>query len=177
MLVAINDLGERVLASNATKDKKYYCPVCNEDVILKQGKTNITHFAHKSCECTDNWQYDMSEWHINMQSYFDKIYQEVVITRNGKKHRADILKDRIVVEFQHSPISSKEFMDRNKFYVSAGLKVIWVFDVTKQIDNGQLEWNYNKDNMMKWKQPLRILWNTKKPDRKNDVCQSFLKMS
>lgn len=81
-------------------------------MILKDGKINITHYAHRNNECADNWHYDMSEWHINKQSYFDKQFQEMVVTKNGVTHRADILKDGVVIEFQHSPITGEEFRER-----------------------------------------------------------------
>lgn len=35
---------------------------------------------------TDNWHYDMSEWHRKMQSYFSEEYREVVCKKNGEKH-------------------------------------------------------------------------------------------
>lgn len=171
MLVALNKSGDRIFSQKATKEEKYYCPICNKEMMLKKGDINIAHFAHKSNECNDKWHYDMSEWHINKQSYFDEIYQEVVVEKNGVKHRADILKDGIVIEFQHSSISAEEFNDRNKFYISAGYKVVWVFDLTKQMEEEQLYWDdySNKENMMRWKHPLRVLSQTMPPNRKNDI--------
>lgn len=171
MLVALNKLGDRVLSSAATKDEKYYCPICNGEMILKSGEINITHFAHKNNECKDDWNYDMSEWHKNKQSYFDERFQEVIVEKNGIKHRADVLKDGVVIEFQHSKISAEEFNERNKFYISAGYKVVWVFDLADQKNEEQLYWEDDSDivNMMRWKYPLRILKGTPTPSRKNDV--------
>ena len=45
------------------------------------------------------------------------------------KHRADVLINNYVIEFQHSPISFEEFRERNWFYTHCGYKVIWVFDM------------------------------------------------
>ena len=171
MLVALNKNEERIHSFEATKEEKYYCPICNGEMILKSGEVNITHFAHKNKECKDNWNYDMSEWHINKQSYFDERFQEVIVEKNGVKHRADVLKDGVVIEFQHSPISAEEFNERNKFYISAGHKVVWVFDLTLQKNEEQLYWDDYSDivNMMRWKYPLRILKSTLSPSRKNGV--------
>ena len=171
MLVALDKIGDRVLYSEATKDEKYFCPICNGEMILKSGKINITHFAHKNNKCKDDWNYDMSEWHKNKQSYFDERFQEVIVEKNGVKHRADVLKDGVVIEFQHSSISAEEFNERNKFYISAGYKVVWVFNLTLQKNGEQLYWDDYSDiaNMMRWKYPLRILKSTLSPSRKNDV--------
>ena len=150
MLVAMNEERCRINASEANKKEKYFCPVCNEVLILKNGEINIAHFAHKNRECIDNWHYDMSEWHRKKQNYFDIKYQEIILEKDGIKHRADILKDGVVIEFQHSPISASEFNSRNGFYTSCGYKVAWVFDVTEQINNEELFWNEysSKDNEM-----------------------------
>ena len=171
MLIAINKTGNRILSQDATKDEKYFYPICNGEMILKSGEINITHFAHKNNECKDDWNYDMSEWHKNKQSYFDERFQEVIVEKNGIKHRADVLKDGIVIEFQHSSISAEEFNERNKFYISAGYKVVWVFDLTLQKNEEQLYWDDYSDiaNMMRWIYPLRILKSTLSPSRKNDV--------
>ena len=159
MLVAMNEERCRINASEANKKEKYFCPVCNEVLILKNGEINIAHFAHKNRECIDNWHYDMSEWHRKKQNYFDIKYQEIILEKDYSKKRADILKDGVVIEFQHSPISASEFNSRNGFYTSCGYKVAWVFDVTEQINNEELFWNEysSKDNIMKWKYPMRIL--------------------
>ena len=68
-------------------------------------------------------------------------YQEIVKTKDEQKHRADVLieSEKVVFEFQHSPLSPDEFEDRNSFYNSLGYKVIWVFDVEEQYQNEQIE--------------------------------------
>lgn len=169
MLVANNEYNERVYASEATKDKKYYCPICNGEVILKSGDIKIDHFAHKNNICNDKWNYDMSEWHIKKQEYFEKQYQEVVIVHNGEKHRADILKDNMVIEFQHSPITAKELLERTQFYKNAGYNIAWVFDLTEQYENNQIFWNKYaaNDNILKWKYPMKILQELELPQKHN----------
>ena len=47
-LGAINKLtGERVYPKNANKKDEYYCPECNKDLILCQGKIIAHHYRHK----------------------------------------------------------------------------------------------------------------------------------
>lgn len=63
----------RVHAFDAEKGQKYYCPVCGNQVIPRQGEVNSWHFAHVT-SCMDDWKYDMSEWHRGWQSRFPKMF-------------------------------------------------------------------------------------------------------
>lgn len=148
MLVALDKNGERIFAKYATKEEDYFCPLCGEKVILRQSEIVIPHFAHKASSKCDSWTSDMSEWHMRMQNRYPDEWQEIVVEHNGEKHRADVLHDNIVIEFQHSPISSKEYQKRNKFYMDAGYTLIWVFDARKwSISHGHkyvYHWDYPK---------------------------------
>lgn len=158
MEFAINDRGMRISAYEADKDMRYTCQCCGNEVILRKGELNIWHFAHKVGECTDTWNYDMSEWHRKMQELFRPENREVVIWHGKKAHRADVLKDNIVVEFQHSPISSAEFSERNAFYLNAGYRIAWIFDVTDAWDSGRISiLNEEQEAKLRWKNPLRML--------------------
>lgn len=169
MQIAIDENNVRITAPNAKTAKKYTCPICGDEVILRQGSINIWHFAHKSSECVDTWNYDMSEWHLSMQNRFPEEQREVVISHNGKIHRADILKDDMIIEFQHSPISIDELRDRNLFYREAGYKVAWVFDFSEQYDIGAIV-DYPRDDntlMYKWRNPKRYLNCLPRPEEAN----------
>jgi competence protein CoiA len=131
MFYALNTKGVRIDAYEADEKEKHVCPICKNPVILKRGSINIAHFAHESNQCEDAWNYDMSEWHKRMQNYFEKDCQEVVVSYKGKKHRADVLIDDIVLEFQFSPITSAEFEDRNEFFRNAGYRLAWVFNLSQ----------------------------------------------
>ena len=146
MQFANDEKGNRIFALFADKKKKYTCPECGGSVILKSGEIKIPHYAHYDCECTDRWNYDMSEWHMEKQEYFDEQYREVVCRSGRQTHRADILKDGVVLEFQHSLITAEEFNERNSFYMSLGYKVAWVFDVEDQIDEGLLYYEDTDDD-------------------------------
>lgn len=169
MLYALNSSGFRIGACDADKDERYSCPICNNHVILKRGLINIAHFAHESNVCEDNWNYDMSIWHYRMQNYFPKESQEVVVTYQGKKHRADVLIGDIVIEFQFSPITASEFEERNNFFKKAGYRLAWVFNLSK-ISEENLYVSYVTDennHMMVWKHPMRIFANSDYLGEKN----------
>lgn len=177
MQIAIDENNIRITASDATKEKNYKCPVCREDVVLRQGSINKWHFAHKASDCVDSWHYDMSDWHLSMQERFPEEQREVVVSYDGQIHRADILKDDMVIEFQHSPITMDELQERNMFYNKAGYKVAWVFDFAEQYDMGAIiDCPRNDDVLMyKWSNPKRYLncLPTPKKNNKNIVIYFY----
>lgn len=156
MLYAIGADNQRVYADDATKDSVYYCPICGAEVFLRMGEVYVHHFAHKACSCADSWNYDMSEWHKRMQARFPKEMREVVMEKGGVKHRADVLFSDVVIEFQHSHISTSEFNDRNEFYLSLGYRVAWVFDVSA-VSKENIRKHWAKPDIYRWKHPLRVL--------------------
>ncbi|MBO5379612.1 MAG: hypothetical protein J6A90_04725 [Clostridia bacterium] len=136
MFIAIDKDNNRVEIENADKTKEYFCPVCGEKLSIraKESISVKTHFAHKrNSQCVDDWNHDMSEWHLNWQRRFPTECREVVIEHNGTKHRADVCIGKTIIEFQHSPLSSEEFGKRNEFYTNCGYKVVWVFDAEGKI--------------------------------------------
>ena len=138
MFIALNANGERISIENASTDTQYYCPICKEPLIIRASESLAvkTHFAHKrGTICYDDWSHDMSEWHLSWQRQFPEQYREVVIDKNGIKHRADVCINNTVIEFQHSSITGEEIAKRNAFYLSCGYQVVWVFDATDKIKN------------------------------------------
>lgn len=158
MFYAVNKNGIKVDAYDANKGEEYICPVCNGAVVLKQGTINIPHFAHEANSCDDHWNYDMSEWHKRMQGYFPKESREVVVNYKGEKHRADVLINDIVLEFQYSSITAAEFQERNEFFKKAGYRLAWVFNLG-EIVGENLNISRDRDDMWIWKNPMRIFSN------------------
>lgn len=163
-LTAKNKNNITTYIDNAIEGEMYYCPVCNQPMIQKRGEERIHHFAHLSphgrpdiVPCSDHWHYCKTEWHCDWQKRFPVDCMERVLEYKGNKHIADVLVDKYVVEFQHSPISLEEFNERNEFYTQLGYKVIWVFDLTEEYDDGRFaqdsfesEWYY------KWSNPKKL---------------------
>ena len=160
MYIALDENKIRVHIENADKSKQYFCPVCGEKLIIKavDSLSIKPHFAHKKgTECLDTWQHDMSEWHYNWQCLFPEEFREVVVEEDGIKHRADVLINDYVIEFQHSPITAVEIEERNTFYLNCGYKVIWVFDAQNKVKNIYgTEYNIDpfKDDL-EWKRARR----------------------
>ncbi|WP_028987587.1 competence protein CoiA family protein [Thermicanus aegyptius] len=46
--LAIDEESKLYRPEEAKKDKTYFCPVCGEPVVLRQGNVRVAHFAHKT---------------------------------------------------------------------------------------------------------------------------------
>lgn len=158
MQFAKNEKGERTYILEAVEDGRYYCPFCEAPMIQRRGLINIPHFAHaKGCLCTDNWKYeDMSEWHVSWQERYPLANREVAVINELGRHRADILINDTVIEFQHSPMSAEEFQERNNFYTACGYKVIWLFD-SRSDYNASLIKDDSEMDVYRWKHAPKTL--------------------
>lgn len=155
MYIALDKEQKRISINDAIQGDVLFCPVCLERMFVKSGSERARHFAHyPHCECKDGWngQYDMSDWHYEWQNMFPPENQEVVIQFDDIRHRADVLVNRTVAEFQHSPLSSGKFNDRNIFYHNnIGYKVVWLYDMREDYINGLM--TKMSDNQYSWNQP------------------------
>ena len=152
MFFALDVDDRKVNILSAEKGKKYYCPCCKQELIQKNGAIRVPHFAHRAgSECSDGWHYEMSEWHLDWQSRFPEDCREVVMTKDGVKHRADVFINNKVIEFQHSEMSNDEFWDRNEFYTGLGYDVIWVFDLQEYWGDKIFYRNdTRRDDVLRW---------------------------
>ena len=161
MLFASDYNDNRVHIDETHSNQEYYCPYCGAPLITKKGDVRQHHFAHKQNHlCSDTWahsgsgSYDVSPWHNEWQSLFPKENQEVKLVLGETKHRADVLIDRTVVEFQHSIMPVAAFDNRNNFYFNLGYKVVWLFDLSDLYENGQLTYRSKADCLVfDWKNP------------------------
>lgn len=95
--------------------------------------------AKISCFCDDNadlisddnFHEERTSWHLNWQKMFPEENREITVDSGGVRHRADVDIGRIVLEFQHSPISEQAWQERTAFYMNECEKcVFWVYDRT-----------------------------------------------
>ncbi len=161
MFIALDADGKRTDIEEAYVSEEYFCPICNHKLIQKRGDVRLHHFAHEHGTITggfcDGWHYDMSEWHRGWQNCFPTECQEVVVEKDGIKHRADVLlNNKTVVEFQHSQISREEFNARNDFYSLCGYQVVWLFDFQERRNEKQICEDDFIDFKYSWKWPLHV---------------------
>lgn len=120
MEFALSENNERIFA---TRHAKGFCTICKEPMIAKCGNIKIHHWAHKSSKNCDPWWENESDWHRKWKNLVHKDFRENVIEKNGIKHRADIqLLFEVIIEFQKSPLSLDERLEREIFYEN----MVWV---------------------------------------------------
>jgi competence protein CoiA len=121
---------------NYKKRHEFYCPACEEHLIIKAGKRIIPHFAHypkSNCEQRKGGEGPYHEkgklllyqWfrsqhlHVELEPYLKEIKQlpDLLLTLNHK---------RIAIEFQCARISIDQLQQRNKGFQKAGIIPIWI---------------------------------------------------
>lgn len=163
MLFAVDYNDKRIHIDDTHSNQEYYCPYCGAPLITRKGEIRQHHFAHKQKHlCSDSWvhsnshAYDLSPWHNEWQSLFPKENQEVKLSLGETVHRADVMIDRTVIEFQNSIMSTQSFDDRNNFYYNLGDKVVWMFNLTDLVTNGQLSYKETENGLsFEWKNPKK----------------------
>ncbi len=120
---------EKILAF---KGGKGTCPLCDSIAIAHCGDIRSHHWKHQSKDDCDTWSEGMTQWHIDWQNCFPKEMQEVTIKKGEEKHRADVFikHKELVIEFQNSPISQQDIIDRELFYGN----IIWVLNCNSNSD-------------------------------------------
>lgn len=111
--------------------KKQYgiCEGCGSKMIGRFGSIKVPHWSHESSDECDKWHEPKTQWHIKWQDKFPKDCQEKIVKdENGKYHIADVVIGNLVIEFQHSPISIGEIIERSEFYRKNVGNIFWVFD-------------------------------------------------
>lgn len=157
MKYALDSNGNRICADVAEKGHDFFCDVCKNDVVLYKGQIISPHFEHKPGGCSDSWNYEMSDWHWNFQAMFPEDCRERTLTYDDVTHRADILQDNMVIEFQHSKMSIGEFDDRTDFFLRNGYSLSWVVDVSDPLKSGRLKLVYEDGKLIGyWTRPMHM---------------------
>ncbi|WP_156288887.1 competence protein CoiA [Oceanobacillus salinisoli] len=123
------------------KQIKFYCPVCNQSVLIKAGSKMIPHFAHYSSrDCPSN-ESGEGKYHekgklllynwlkhkgldVSLEEYIPSISQrpDFLLTIHRK---------RIAFEYQCARIPPQQIQKRNQGYISAGITPIWILGANR----------------------------------------------
>ena len=137
MLVALHE-ERRVDALSAIKGPQYFCPNCRAEVILKQGRIVIHHFAHRPpVDCS--WASSETREHLLAKTVIRDVFRargyeanyEVPVLSKGGDRRADVLVTndkgkRLAIEVQHTPLLYDAIELRTKAYIDCGVPVMWI---------------------------------------------------
>jgi len=164
MLRSINN-GINIIADEHTqRELNYYCPICNQAVILKRGYIKVAHFAHKiKSNCAGSGK--ETEWHLSGKKF---IY-DLAIEQGNKvelevqlgNRRADALVItpagiRIAYEFQRKDIINN-MIERTNDLMQHVNKVIWVipWSVNEKISS-RCHYKISMSNLMCFNQGYQI---------------------
>lgn len=130
MLIA-SDKDNLVSASVAKDDKKYYCPICKEKLILKRGNVKVPYFAHyKNSNCFIAMEGGESYEHLmgkeQLLNFIDRRNTHVEKYLPEINQRPDLTYQKIAFEFQCSPISVKRLEQRVNGYHQLHMKSLWI---------------------------------------------------
>lgn len=133
MLSARDNNGKVILARDVEKNgQRFFCPECGEELILKKGKINVHHFAHKA-NTSCSWGAGESEEHLLAKlKIYDNLkdlgYDVGVEVKTGNRI-ADVFCYDLgcVFEFQRSRITTEEYQQRTDDYYADGYNVVWLF--------------------------------------------------
>lgn len=147
MLYAIDKNGNKIKPEPKEKAK---CPFCKGTVIACTGEIKNWYWRHEivvKSDCLASTYENEGIWHSNWKYLFDKELVEVYCERGNEKMIADVkLENELVIEIQHSPISSKTIKGRESFH----RKMIWIFDASGPVESGRLRY---ENNWYHWVQP------------------------
>ncbi|MBI3398175.1 MAG: hypothetical protein HZB81_07660 [Deltaproteobacteria bacterium] len=141
MLVANNQKGNRCKAWLTEKPEcPFYCPKCQEAVILKKGRIKAHHFAHKPpVTCQYGTGESQKHWKAKKA-----IYEALVDHPHCKKCDLERMLDGVrpdvslyinnvpvAIEFQNSTIEIEEIKRRAHRYLQLGIHLIWLMPECK----------------------------------------------
>lgn len=140
MLVAKNERGQLVRASDAQRTRGHRCPECDAPLVLRQG-SRVPHFAHRpkqGCQLAQGeselhllgketlwWWAKQRGWNPQLEVPFDQIEQRADVLVTIQNHL-------VALEFQCSPLSARRLAERTQGYQQVGVAVRWLLGPTYQ---------------------------------------------
>nr|WP_280524856.1 competence protein CoiA family protein [Rummeliibacillus suwonensis] len=151
MLTAFNEQNELItLTRNLKRDhleklrkkEQFYCPQCQEPLLMKIGQVMIPHFAHlKKSQCQGLFSEGETAAHLlgkhQLYEMFQKLQLNVQIEPYFKEisQRPDLLVEsnyqRFAIEFQCSTIPIPQMETRTEGYLRANIQPIWILKTPK----------------------------------------------
>ncbi|QPZ41480.1 hypothetical protein I7X10_16390 [Bacillus halotolerans] len=131
-----------------SEEKSIFCPNCGNPVIYKKGPAKRAHFAHFNSDCiVPNYEKETDSHILGKEILFSWLKEkypeadikvEVYIPETKQiadilvKHNKEGMENiRWAFEFQHSALSSQDWVKRHLSYKSQGIQDFWILDKAK----------------------------------------------
>jgi competence protein CoiA len=134
--ISLVDRWTREQLMDLKNKETFFCPACENEVILKLGNRRIAHFAHKKeGVCAFEHEAESSYHLAGKTDLFHWLQKQSITVKlepylHSIQQRPDLLvmdKERMyALEYQCSTISENLFQKRNTHYKKAGIRPIWV---------------------------------------------------
>lgn len=135
MILAIDNHGAQITAENAVRGQKYFCPVCNSRLTLKQGRVKAAHFSHLHIiDCMRYLYKRESNEHLELKHVlYLALTPHYQTAMEFYLHEIEQIADLLVnknraLEIQLSQISPELIVGRTKGYASLGIAATWLLD-------------------------------------------------
>lgn len=135
MYIANDEQGIQILAHNAVKNGRYYCPVCDTPVVLKAGSVKMPHFSHHHILQCNRYLYKReSLLHLKLKHdlylKLNRIYDTAMeYYLDSIEQIPDLLIEHdLALEIQLSRISPELILSRTAGYYKLGMRVMWLLD-------------------------------------------------
>lgn len=143
MLSAINHAGQVITLATLTREEikrlkqdDFFCPDCNEKLIIKAGKINIPHFSHQAESACPSNQGGEGTYHetgkMKLYNWFKQQGNQVQLEVyfQSIKQRADLFLEwkrrKIAIEYQCVRLPVASVIDRQRGYQKLELPSIWI---------------------------------------------------
>lgn len=163
---------ERDYLREIRKKQLFFCPACNERVVLKVGEVIVPHFAHIKNQSCDVFSEGETRAHLKgkhlLYNWYKKQSQPVLLEPYIRviRQRPDLLlKQRqkyVAIEFQCSPIQSTYIRRRTKGYNRLNMDVLWIGLAKKTMFNGLQKIKLSPFHQLFVRQQLLILLDVEK---------------
>lgn len=119
------------------KRAHFYCPTCNDKLIIKIGTEITPHFSHPSVStCSGGGEGEIHErgkWLLYnwLKDQYEHVHLEYYIEETNR--RPDIFlmmhHKKFAVEFQYSSVPTRDIRKRNELYQNIEIIPIWFLDI------------------------------------------------
>lgn len=160
MLTAHNEKKQKIIGWDARKGDVYYCPSCEEKLILRQGEIKVHHFAHVA-ETKCQYEVGETQEHLWMKKYLyqkfidSNLYKDVELEYKTGNQIADIYlvnsrDKKIAVECQISSLDIAEFRRKTAYYSYQGIYTLWIFSGNNELEKRLIKLVYTKGSRLNY---------------------------
>lgn len=136
MLSACNQYSEVLAEEVELSDGPFFCPACQEQVILKKGRKVVAHFAHwPDAECAYSGEGESEEDRLAKLEIYQLLLRapgvtDVRLERYLREVRPDVSfvlnGELVAIEIQLSLLSCEKIEWRTKAYARKNIAVLWM---------------------------------------------------